>query len=125
MKRTINWDLIETRDSIRQSAYDLARGGLCDGWQEVWRALRSRFSLHQLTVIFENPLCRLDIDQRCYQARNPGKVARDVQGDLDAINGRAAIEGRPSAIRVAVVTSHNSQPSDLAILTRLPAPNEL
>ena len=90
MKRTINWDLIETRDSIRQSAYDLARGGLCDGWQEVWRALRSRFSLHQLTVIFDNPLCRLDIDQRCYRARNPGKVARDVQSDLDAIRQRAS-----------------------------------
>ena len=90
MKRTINWDLIETLDSIRQAAYDLARSGLCDGWQDVWRALRTRFSLDQLTVIFENPLCRLDIDQRCYRARNPGKVARDVQSDLDAIRQRAS-----------------------------------
>lgn len=90
MKRSINWDLIETRESIRQSAYDLARSGLCDAWQDVWRALRARFSVDQLAVIFDNPLCRLDIDQRCYRARNPGKVAREVQTDLDAIRQRAA-----------------------------------
>jgi hypothetical protein len=51
----------------------------------VWRELRARFSVAQLAVIFENRLCRLDIDQRCYRARNPGKGANDVQSDLDAI----------------------------------------
>jgi hypothetical protein len=68
---------------------DLARSGLCDGWQDVWHALRARFSVDQLTVMFENPFCRLDIDQRCYRAPNPGKVVRDVQSDLDAIRQRA------------------------------------
>ncbi|MPW18156.1 hypothetical protein GCT13_14815 [Paraburkholderia sp. CNPSo 3157] len=85
MKRTIDWDIVETRESIRQAAYDLARSGLCDGWQDVWRALRARFSVDQLTAIFENPLCRLDIDQRCFRARNPGEIASELTSDLPVI----------------------------------------
>lgn len=91
MKRSINWDLMETRQSIRKGAYDLACSGLCDGWQDVWRALRARFSLDQLAVIFENPLCRLDIDERCYRARNSGTVAQDVQRGLDGVGQRASL----------------------------------
>ncbi|MEM5340180.1 hypothetical protein [Paraburkholderia azotifigens] len=90
MKRSINWDLIETRESIRESAYDLASSRLCNGWQDVWRALRARYSLDQLAVIFENPLFRLDIDQRCYLARNPPTVARDVQRGPGAVGQRAS-----------------------------------
>lgn len=90
MKRSINWDPIETRDSIRQSAYDLARSGLCDGWQDVWRALRVRFGIDQLAAIFENPLSRLDIDQRCYRARNPGRAERDGETHLGAIRQKAS-----------------------------------
>jgi hypothetical protein len=85
MKRTIDWDIVETRESIRQAAYDLARSGLCDGWQDVWRALRARFSVDQLTAIFENLHCRLDIDQRCFRARNPGEAASELTGDLPVI----------------------------------------
>jgi hypothetical protein len=73
MKRVPDWDILQTRETIRQAAYELARGGVCDGWQDVWRALRARFTVDQLTTIFENPLCRLDVDRRCYCARNPGK----------------------------------------------------
>jgi hypothetical protein len=73
MKRVPDWDILQTRETIRQAAYELARSGVCDGWQDVWRALRARFTVDQLTTIFENPLCRLDVDQRCYRARNPGK----------------------------------------------------
>jgi hypothetical protein len=33
MKRRIDWDVIETRDSIREAAYGVARSGLFENWQ--------------------------------------------------------------------------------------------
>ena len=71
MKRARAREAIEAREAIRTIAYELAQSGACDGWQEVWRTLRARFSVDQLTAIFENPLCQLDIDLRCHRARNP------------------------------------------------------
>ncbi len=88
MTRTIDMEIVEARESIRQAAYELARSGLFDGWQDVWRALRARFSVERLTEIFESTLCRLDIDQRCYRARNPEAAAAKSAGELPVVTQR-------------------------------------
>jgi hypothetical protein len=101
MKRVPDWDVLQIRETIRQAAYELARSGVCDGWQDVWRALRARFTVAQLTTIFENPLCRLDVDQRCYCARNPGKDDSALTARLPVIR-RDMCEKNGTSIPTAV-----------------------
>jgi len=112
MTRTIDMKIVEARESIRQAAYELARSGLFGGWQEVWRALRSRFSVDQLTVIFESTLCRLDIDQRCYRARNPEAAAGKAIGELPGVM-QSMYPQRASA-RLPAVASNTRRSDRLA-----------
>ena len=73
MRRARDWEVVEVREAVRLAAYELARSGVCERWQDVWRVLRAHFSVVQLTSIFDNPLCQLDINQRCRRARSPVK----------------------------------------------------
>ncbi|HWT38766.1 MAG TPA: hypothetical protein VN289_20940, partial [Paraburkholderia sp.] len=109
MTRTIDMEIVEARESIRQAAYELARSGLFDGWQDVWRALRARFSVERLAEIFESAICRLDIDQRCYRARNPEAAARNRPGELPVLT-QGAYSQRASVKHLA--PERNSRKSD-------------
>ncbi|MBN3752209.1 hypothetical protein G3N95_04605 [Paraburkholderia sp. Tr-20389] len=93
MKRALAWDEVEARQAIRLAAYDLSRSGMCEGWRDVCRVLRVRFDAEQLAMMFENPLSRLDIDQRCYRARNPGSADNALPADTSLI-GRGAEKPR-------------------------------
>ena len=93
MKHALDWDLIETRETIRQAAYDIASSGACDGWQDVWRFLRTTFGVEQLVDIFWNPLCQMDLDQRCSRARSSGKVLpNDEKSDPSEISRKTSLE---------------------------------
>jgi hypothetical protein len=93
MKRTLDWDAIQTRETIRQAAYDIASSGACDGWQDVWRFLRTTFGVDQLVEIFGNPLCQMDLDQRCARAHSPGNVvAVDEKCDPTEISRKASLD---------------------------------
>ncbi|MEM5341334.1 MarR family transcriptional regulator [Paraburkholderia azotifigens] len=88
MKRANGWDKVEAREAIRQAAYELSNSGMCERWQDVWHALRGRFDVEQLTTVFDNPLCQIDIEQRCYRARNPGRAEGELRTDLPVITPR-------------------------------------
>jgi hypothetical protein len=105
-------DEVEGREAIRQAAYELSRSGVCASWEEVWRALRTRFDVDQLAKFFENPLCRLDIDQRCYRARNPGRDAEG--GSTDASDIRREVAQQRGATRVQIVEREMRKPCRLA-----------
>ena len=93
MKHALDWDLIETRETIRQAAYDIASSGACDGWQDVWRFLRTTFGVEQLVDIFWNPLCQMDLDQRCSRARSSGKVLpNDEKSDPSELKRKTSLE---------------------------------
>ena len=101
MKRANGWDKVEAREAIRQAAYELSGSGVCERWQDVWHALRGRFEDEQLTTIFDNPLCRLDIEQRCYRARYPGRTEGVLPTDMPVIAPHVEKkDGVPSSLAV-------------------------
>jgi hypothetical protein len=125
MKDPKDWDVVETRESIRLAAYDVARSGLVEGWQGVWRALRPRFAVDQLLVVFENPLCRVDIDQRCYRARNPLIGGSEQPDDVPIIRRMSAVQGDRRMQLPEDRKARASGPMPTLILALLAGGNEL
>ncbi|MEX4002073.1 hypothetical protein AB4Y38_24600 [Paraburkholderia sp. EG285A] len=82
MSRAGNIDLIESRDKVRERAFDLAESGSFADWAAVRLALSEECPPEYLNHVFASAFCRLDLNQRCRSARmgsprsdtSPGRV---------------------------------------------------
>ena len=72
-------DEIERREFIRATGYRLAASGLFTDWEGIKRALCARFGAQEVLFMFASPFCRLDIDERCREAR--GMARHIAKGD--------------------------------------------
>ncbi|MCP3719951.1 hypothetical protein [Paraburkholderia sp. CNPSo 3281] len=48
MRMECDADIVQTRDAIRQKAFELADSGMLDGWQAVRRTLRACFDIESV-----------------------------------------------------------------------------
>ncbi|MCP3713292.1 hypothetical protein M3I54_41635 [Paraburkholderia sp. CNPSo 3274] len=105
-----DFDIVQSRDAIRQKAFELADSGMLEGWEAVRRTLRACFEIESVEDVLGSPFCRLDLDLRCRAGRvggvrghiGPGLAAeRDGadRGAHPARGGTPAAASSPTAQR--------------------------